>query len=293
MKKIKHAMVIFEQWRKTMIYEDLPRGRARIASYVPTLPALRHLNCCTMAGWHRCNGQYRQAYKAGVSELFLIYTVDGAGKMETDGGEYTLCRDSVMLVLPHTPMRYYTDPQLGTWEFYWLDLVGERALSAAQKLWQEGHCFLRGVRSLGGAFAELLRAERSEPERSALIGQILDGIVTEAVFETGQGGSAVDRILRYVAEHYKERIDLRRMSERFYLSQNQIIRIVRARTGYTPHEYLIRFRLAKACELLQGTELPVGEIGRAVGYGNGSHFCAAFRRLFGITPAEYRAHFSG
>ena len=65
-----------------MKYEDLPRGRARIVSLVPTLPALRYLNCCTMTGWHRCNALYSQSYENGVNKLLLIYTVDGAGRME-------------------------------------------------------------------------------------------------------------------------------------------------------------------------------------------------------------------
>ena len=275
-----------------MIYQDLPRGRARIVSLVPTRPAIRYLNCCNMAGWHHCNELYQMEYKSGVSELLLLYTVDGMGKIEINGKTYDLCKDSVILAPPHTPMRYYTDPQRGTWEFYWLDLVGERALSLAEQLWQGGHCFVRDVASLESVFADLLKENVTEVERSARIGKVFDTVISGAVFNVGQGEAAVDRILRYIAEHYSERLDLRSMSERFYLSQNQLIRVVRARTGYTPHEYLIRFRLAKACELLQCTEQPVGEVGRAVGYDNNSHFCAAFRSLFGITPAEYRARFS-
>lgn len=275
-----------------MKYEDLPRGRARIVSLVPTLPALRYLNCCTMTGWHRCNALYSQSYENGVNKLLLIYTVDGAGQMEMNKKSYTLCKNSVILVPPHTPMRYATDAQCGEWEFYWLDLVGERVLSLAAQMCRDGYGFLRNIASLEGLFGELLKENSSEVERSALIGKIFDTMISGAVFHTGQGEAAVDRILRYMAEHYTERLDLREMSERFYLSQNQMIRVVRARTGYTPHEYLIRLRLAKACELLQCTDHAVGAVGDAVGYDNSSHFCAAFRRLYGITPAEYRARFA-
>ena len=275
-----------------MVYEDLPRGRARIASHVPTLPALRYLNCCTMVGWHHCNELYHQSYQVGISKLLLIYTVNGAGKMEMNKKSYALCKNSVMLVPPHTPMRYATDAQCGAWEFYWLDLVGERVLSLADRLCRDGYGFLRNVASLEGIFSELLKENSDEVERSALIGKILDAVVAGAVFDAGQGEAAVDRILRYMAQHYTERLDLREMSARFYLSQNQMIRVVRDRTGYTPHEYLIRLRLAKACELLQCTDRTVGAVGNAVGYGNNSHFCAAFRRLYGMTPVEYRTRFA-
>ena len=275
-----------------MKYEDLPRGRARIVSLVPTLPALRYLICCTMSGWHRCNALYGQSYENGVNKLLLIYTVDGAGQMEMNEKSYTLCKNSVILVSPHTPMRYAPDAQRGEWEFYWLDLVGERVLSLADKMCRDGYCFLRNIPSLEGIFSELLKEDGSEVERSALIGKVLDVLISCAVFDAGRGEAAVDRILRYMAEHYTERLDLKGMSARFYLSQNQLIRVVRARTGYTPHEYLIRLRLAKACELLQCTDLTVGAVGNKVGYDNSSHFCAVFRRLYGITSAEYRARFA-
>ena len=121
--------------------------------------------------------------------------------------------------------------------------------------------------SLERRFTELLRENVTETERSALIGRILDAIVADAVFGAKQAEPTVDLVLRYMAEHCCERLELDTASRRFYLSQNQIIRIVRARTGYTPHEYLVRLRLSRACELLQCTAQSVGEVGRAVGYG--------------------------
>ena len=97
-----------------MICQELPYGQVRFTRCVPTLPALRYLNCCTIAGWHCCNSTYCPEYKDGVIELLLIYTVDGSGILEMDNHAYTLCRDSVILVPPHTPLKYFT----GRWQTY-------------------------------------------------------------------------------------------------------------------------------------------------------------------------------
>lgn len=273
-----------------MICNELPYGKVKSTSCVPKLPALRYLNCYTMAGWHCCNSMYHQKYKDGVNELLFIYTVDGAGTLEINNNTYTLCRNSVILVPPHTPMKYFTDPQVGSWEFYWLDLTGERVLDLAEKLRQDGYCYFRSIPAVNRIFEDMLSESFSEIECSALIGDLFDRIISETIFE--EKASAVNQILRYISEHYTERVDLHQISDLFYFSQNQIIRLVRARTGYTPHEYLIRLRLAKACELLQFTTMPIGQIGRSVGYDNNSHFSAAFRHRYGITPAEYRSQFS-
>ena len=83
------------------------------------------------------------------------------------------------------------------------------------------------------------------------------------------------------------------LAGRFYLSVNQFIRVFRAETGYTPYEYLKRYRLLKACELLRMTEIPVVEIGRRVGFPNASNFIYQFRRQMGQTPAMFRAQSGG
>ena len=275
-----------------MLYEDLPRGQAKIASYLPTLPAIQYLNCCSMVGWHQCNTLYHQRYPSGFSNLLMIYTVRGSGRMETDGQTYTLIPNSIVLVPPHTPMEYGTDPQEGTWEFYWVNLFGDRALTTAAKLKQDGHSLIAGLPPIQNLFKSLLEESALEMRRSVLVGQIFDEIIAKAIFNVNPKKLIVDQILQYISEHYQEHIDLDGICEQFYFSKNQIIRLIRARTGYTPHEYLTRFRRTKACELLRGSQLTIREIGQRVGDLNNSHFSAAFRKFFGTSPAEYREQFS-
>jgi len=58
--------------------------------------------------------------------------------------------------------------------------------------------------------------------------------------------------------------------------------------GETPHRYVLNRRLARARELLAGTDMPVVDIALATGFSSQSHLAAAFRRLTGMTPGEYR-----
>ena len=58
--------------------------------------------------------------------------------------------------------------------------------------------------------------------------------------------------------------------------------------GETFSSKLQSFRLSKAKELLAQTELSIEEISIQIGYGNSHSFRRAFKRVFGITPAEYR-----
>ena len=62
----------------------------------------------------------------------------------------------------------------------------------------------------------------------------------------------------------------------------------RRATGSTPHRYLRKARIDRACELLRTTGLSVREIADAVGFRGQSHFCTAFAAERGLTPSHYR-----
>lgn len=54
--------------------------------------------------------------------------------------------------------------------------------------------------------------------------------------------------------------------------------------GTTPNKWLINKRLSKSHELLNNTNLNVTEVSMEVGYENVSHFIAAYKKQYGMTP---------
>jgi AraC-like DNA-binding protein len=61
-----------------------------------------------------------------------------------------------------------------------------------------------------------------------------------------------------------------------------------AAIGMTPHAYLTEHRLQAARSLLAGSRLSLADIALACGFSHQSHFGAAFKRAFALTPAHYR-----
>ncbi|MBL4673950.1 MAG: helix-turn-helix transcriptional regulator, partial [Arenicella sp.] len=54
--------------------------------------------------------------------------------------------------------------------------------------------------------------------------------------------------------------------------------------GTTPKKWLITKRLSKSHQLLCNTELNVTQVAIEVGYENVSHFIAAYKKTYGVTP---------
>ena len=65
-------------------------------------------------------------------------------------------------------------------------------------------------------------------------------------------------------------------------------------TGCPPGEWLLRHRLDRARELLEGARAaPVEEVAGLCGFGSAATLRHHFRRRFGLGPAAYRARFAG
>ena len=58
--------------------------------------------------------------------------------------------------------------------------------------------------------------------------------------------------------------------------------------GETPHEYTTRRRLALATDLLASTDLTIGDVSFAAGFGSPTSFSAAFRRHEAHSPSAFR-----
>jgi AraC family transcriptional regulator len=72
------------------------------------------------------------------------------------------------------------------------------------------------------------------------------------------------------------------------LSRFHLIRMFRQVYGETPLRFLTRLRMEEACRRLALGDDAIANIAADCGYVNPTHFAAAFRRVVGVTPREYR-----
>jgi AraC family transcriptional regulator len=72
------------------------------------------------------------------------------------------------------------------------------------------------------------------------------------------------------------------------LSRFHFCRAFKESTGLSPHAWLRQYRLEQATNMLRGTDESVVSIAAALGYSSQTAFAAAFRKLTGETPSEWR-----
>lgn len=103
--------------------------------------------------------------------------------------------------------------------------------------------------------------------------------------------SIIDTIRQYIEEHYVEPISLDDLSKLVHMSAPYISFLFKSITNENYMEYLKHVRMSKAKQYLEQGTYKVYEITELVGYSDYKYFTSQFKKLFGISPTDYRNMF--
>ncbi|TAM00647.1 MAG: AraC family transcriptional regulator [Paraburkholderia sp.] len=98
-----------------------------------------------------------------------------------------------------------------------------------------------------------------------------------------------DRVKDYCFSHLAEKITLDELAGLCSLGRFQFLKQFRQTVGMTPHAWLLRLRLERACGLLSRSSRAIASVAQEVGFYDQSHFNRAFRYAYGVAPSSYRA----
>jgi len=98
----------------------------------------------------------------------------------------------------------------------------------------------------------------------------------------------VKNALRYMEEHYRERITLAEVADKIYVSQWHLSKLLNRHTGNSFSELLNHIRIEKAKELLKDPSKRIGDVSEDVGFLDVAHFSRVFKKQEGISANEYR-----
>jgi AraC-like DNA-binding protein/CheY-like chemotaxis protein len=131
-----------------------------------------------------------------------------------------------------------------------------------------------------------LVSDNCGPARAA---RCVGTLLPEDVIETSNPPPpALDSALRQVELHHASKLRQSAVAAACGMTVCAFSRAFKAEYGLTFRDYLLRYRIGRACELLRQGTHSATDAGIAVGFDDASHFARAFRRVLGLSPSAFQ-----
>ena len=259
-------------------------------------------------GWEQCEPLH--SFGPFIRNHFLFhYVISGAGTLEaTDfSGQthtYHIKTGEGFMIFPKQVTNYYADKD-HPWEYAWLEFDGLRVKEAldVSGITVENPIYHSGARDLSLELKNemLYIARHSDMPPFHLIGHLylfLDYLSrSSASRKLSSAGRLQDFYVReatsFIEQNFQNNISVEDIAACCKLNRSYFGKIFRDAVGKSPQEFLISYRMTKAAELLKLTDLSIKDISNAVGYDSQLHFSRAFKKIYGLSPREWRTENKG
>ncbi|MFT8348065.1 AraC family transcriptional regulator [Clostridium saccharoperbutylacetonicum] len=248
-------------------------------------------------GMEKCKKSH--SYGPAIRDHYLIHFIlEGSGIFYVGGKSYRIKKNQGFLICPNI-VTYYEADKEEPWIYTWVGFKGikaEKYLKLAN-LDQENpifectevafvqECFENMRKSAGLKYGRELRLQ-------GLLIMFLSELIEEAgknvIISSNYKEMYIKKSVQFVETNYSSKISISEMAKSVGLNKNYFSTFFRKNIGVTPQQYIIKYRMNKACELMSNQGLTIGDISRSVGYDDTLGFSKIFKKEKGISPSNYR-----
>ena len=216
-------------------------------------------------------------------DYHLLYVSNG--EIRING--VTLYNGDAYLLFPNEPHEY-TYKQIENSRYYWVHFTGNRVDE-----------ILSDCKISRGAN----RSSERKQEKDTLLGMLTEELVGCSDFASDYAVSLFFSFLSLFKPAQNQRRLYRRalkelegtaecarideIAEIYGISTSHFIRSFKSAYGMTPNDYRQNYRISKAMNLLNMTDLSVAEVAYQCGYNDPLYFSRIFKKRTGISPSEY------
>lgn len=239
------------------------------------------------------------------SELF--YVVHGSGTFLTEGMEFSVCENDMVIINPyvqHTEKSLYTTPL----EYIVLGIDGlafsfEKIASVqdsvmVQTAWGDVYKY-NTQNSYVYAYLNIMLEEITKREENyeAVCQNLLEVILlcmlrndNLSIVHTGNDILSREcvQIKNYLDANYAENITLDTLASISHMNKYYMAHAFTRYVGVSPITYLLQKRIEEGKSLLGSTSHSISQISTILGFSSQSYFSQAFKKATGRTPVQYR-----
>ena len=142
--------------------------------------------------------------------------------------------------------------------------------------------------ALGGELGLTVQLEMEPVASLTRIAEAYDSAM-ERLLSSAQLSPIVDGAKAYIAAHYADPdLSLMEVAEALNAHPAYLSRTMKQELGMPFAKYLTNVRIGKAVQLMRDPSIRIWKVAELVGYSGGNYFSAAFKKVLGVSPADYR-----
>jgi AraC-like DNA-binding protein len=272
--------------------------------YMMEIVPIERLNASDLimyqCGTQKCKpGHY---YGPAVRDHSLIhYIFEGKGIFQVGDKTYNLSGGQGFLICPGIVTYYQADFD-DPWHYSW---IGFHGLNAEFFLKKAGLCAenpiftYRKDRFIENCFKQMLESGQMPKSKEIRLLGLLYLFLSQLIEENKQPLAPekdinrkeqyAKKIAEFIEINYSRKISIREIARYVGLDRSYMGTIFKEHFNTSPQDYLINFRLNKACDLMKNPGLSIGDVSRSVGYDDPLLFSKMFKKIKGMSPKAYRA----
>ena len=263
--------------------------------------------------------RYRNAeWSKGLSihETFeMVYIKSGGGQFEIGDQTVTVGSNDIVIIKPHQHHKLEVTSDGGCdFIVLYFKFMNQSNLAMSEASIEDFINFVSGRDS--GAFIKLKVSQKNdiiillnrilkEKASDQLGSELLDYLMLMELFvlisralkaewensiknKSPKIKELMHSAIQFVHNNFEREISITDIAKYVFLSPSYFTRAFKEDTGLSPMQYLLNIRIKRACELLEETDMKVGEIAHSVGFSNQQRFNDMFKKQINMTPMQYR-----
>lgn len=241
------------------------------------------------------------SFGPAMREYFKFhYILDGKGIFEVNGQRYELKKGQGFLVTPETVCYYEADLQ-DPWTYCWIGFNGIKAAGLLRQAqlsdespiytWEKSGFFEQSIQQM--MQSKTMTAGREFKLTGLLylwLAAMIDCRGSELKQKAKENSKEhyIAQVVHFIEVNYANKISVQSIAQFVGLQRSYLSALFKEIMGISLQDYLISYRMRKACELLGSTTLMVGDIARSVGYEDPLLFSKMFKKSMQLSPTQYR-----
>ncbi len=209
----------------------------------------------------------------------IHFVVSGVGTYKIKDKTYEVGAGEMFVIPPFVETYYEADSE-NPWTYIWIGFTTKDELPF--ELTDVVRC-----PEAENIFQHMKNSEDYHAGRSAFLSARLWDLFALLSREEKSRYDYVQKALECIHSEYMHDITVEKIARRLNLDRTYFSVLFKNKTGVSPKQYILDYRMKTAASLITKRNVPVSVVAFSVGYSDLFTFSKMFKRHFGVSPSKY------